>query len=70
MLGEAMAHLEGWVKDFTFSIRIRNFKVISATEAVTICEGEIMKKKELKEHLGRILSTSQHLDMPSWQKLL
>jgi hypothetical protein len=38
MLGEAMAYLEGWVKDFTFSKRIRNFKVISATEAVTICE--------------------------------
>jgi hypothetical protein len=52
MLGEAMAHLEGWVKDFTFSKRIRNFKVISATEAVTISAGEIMKKKELKEHLG------------------
>jgi hypothetical protein len=52
MLGEAMAHLEGWVKDFTFSKRIRHFKVISATEAVTISAGEIMKKKELKEHLG------------------
>jgi hypothetical protein len=26
--------------------------VISATEAVTISAGEIMKKKELKEHLG------------------
>jgi hypothetical protein len=53
MLGKAMVYLEGLVKDFTFSKRIRNFKVISATEAVTICEGKIMNKKELKENLGK-----------------
>jgi hypothetical protein len=34
MLSEAMAYYETWVKDFAFSKRIRNFKVISATEAI------------------------------------
>jgi hypothetical protein len=52
MQGEAMAHLEEWVKYFTFSKRIRNFKVISATEAVTISSGKIMKSTELKADLG------------------
>jgi hypothetical protein len=66
MLGEAMAHLEGWVKDLTFSKRIRNFKVISATEAVTISAGEIMKKKELKEHLGK---DPVHLTAAGYAKL-
>jgi hypothetical protein len=66
MLGEAMAHLEEWVKDFTFSKRIRNFKVISATEAVTISSGKIMKSRELKANLG---TDPVHLTAAGYAKL-
>jgi hypothetical protein len=53
MLGEALAHLDSWIKDFTFSKRIRNFKVISATEAVTMNnKGKILKSRVLKSNLG------------------
>jgi hypothetical protein len=53
MLGEALAHLDSWIKDFTFSKRIRNFKVISATEAVTMSsKGKILKSRVLKSNLG------------------
>jgi hypothetical protein len=53
MLGEALAHLDSWIKDFTFSKRIRNFKVISSTEAVTMSsKGKILKSRELKSNLG------------------
>jgi hypothetical protein len=66
MLGEAMAHLESWVKDFTFSKRIRNFKVLSATEAVTISKGKILKNRELKANLG---TDPVHLPPDGYAKL-
>jgi hypothetical protein len=66
MLGEAMAHLEEWVKDVTFSKRIRNFKGISATEAVTISSGKIIKSRELKANLG---TDPVHLTAAGYAKL-
>jgi hypothetical protein len=40
--------LDSWIKDFTFSKWIRNFKVLSATEAVTMNT----KSRVLKFNLG------------------
>jgi hypothetical protein len=62
----APPNLESWVKDFTFSKRIRSFKVISATEAVTIRKGKIMKHGELKVNLG---ADPVHLSPEGYAKL-
>jgi hypothetical protein len=52
-MGEKMANMETWIRDFTFSKRIRNFRVLSATCAVSMTEEKkLYKNRILKEMWG------------------
>jgi hypothetical protein len=66
-MGEKMANMETWIRDFTFSKRIRNFRVVSATCAVSMTEeGKLYKNRILKEMWG---TDAVHLSPSGYAKL-